>query len=85
MDLIGNASEILAVAQLAIVPFAAPGGSAGINSSLYLNVSQWANAQLCAPGSDIAGAIMFHGTNTLAETVSGVSHLAQLGTTKREV
>ncbi|KAI1378037.1 Asparaginase/glutaminase [Hypoxylon crocopeplum] len=71
-ELIANVSEVLSVAQLAVVRFPAPGGSAGINSSLYLNVSQYANRQLCAEGSDIAGAIMFHGTNTLEETAFGV-------------
>ncbi|KAJ2988912.1 hypothetical protein NUW58_g313 [Xylaria curta] len=71
-DLIGNVSEVLSVAQLAIVRFDAPGGSSGINSSLYLNISQYANRQLCSEGSDIAGAIMFHGTNTLEETAFGV-------------
>ncbi|KAI0400279.1 Asparaginase/glutaminase [Xylaria palmicola] len=70
-DIIGNVSEILNVAQLAIVTFDAPGGSSGINSSLYLNISQYANRQLCSEDSDIAGAIMFHGTNTL-ETAFGV-------------
>ncbi|EMR70592.1 putative l-asparaginase protein [Eutypa lata UCREL1] len=71
-ELIGNVSEVLDVAQLAVVRFAAPGGSSGINSSLYLNISQYANRHLCSEGSDIAGAIMFHGTNTLEETAFGV-------------
>lgn len=68
-ELIANVSEVLDVAQLAFVRFPAPGGSAGINSTLYLNVTQYANRHLCAEDSDIAGAIMFHGTNTLEETV----------------
>ncbi|KAK1539960.1 L-asparaginase [Colletotrichum costaricense] len=71
-DLIENVSEALKVAQLAVVELNAPGGSAGLNSSLYLNISQLANAQICAEGSDVAGAIMFHGTNTLEETAFGV-------------
>lgn len=70
--LIGNVSEVLNVAQLAVVRFPASGGSSGLNSSLYLNISQWANRQLCDPESDIMGAIMFHGTNTLEETAFGV-------------
>lgn len=69
-DLIGNYSEVLSVAQLAIRTFPTSGGSASLNSSLYLNVSQHANVDLCSEGSDVAGAIMFHGTNTLEETVS---------------
>jgi L-asparaginase len=68
-DLIGNATEVLDIAQLAVIEFPATGGSAGLNSSLYLNISQHANKYLCDEDSDIAGAIMFHGTNTLEETV----------------
>ncbi|KAI0022811.1 Asparaginase/glutaminase [Xylariomycetidae sp. FL0641] len=71
-DLIGNVSEVLDVAQLAVVSFPTTGGSAGLNSSLYLNITQYANRQLCSADSDIAGAIMFHGTNTLEETAFGV-------------
>lgn len=68
-DLIGNMTEVLSVAQLAVVDFPVRGGSAVINSSMYLNISRHANRHLCSPASDIAGAIMFHGTNTLEETV----------------
>lgn len=71
-ELIGNVSEVLDVAQIAVVSFDTPGGSSGLNSSLYLNISQHANRQLCAPDSDISGAIMLHGTNTLEETISAV-------------
>ncbi|KAI0148417.1 Asparaginase/glutaminase [Xylariaceae sp. FL1272] len=71
-ELIGNVSEVLSVAQLAVVTFPTTGGSSGLNSSLYLNITQYANRQLCAADSDIAGAIMFHGTNTLEETAFGV-------------
>ncbi|KAH6893538.1 Asparaginase/glutaminase [Thelonectria olida] len=71
-QLIGNVSEVLDVAQLAVVNFDVPGGSSGLNSSLYLNISQHANKQLCSKGSDIVGAIMFHGTNTMEETAFGV-------------
>ncbi|OIW22829.1 Asparaginase/glutaminase [Coniochaeta ligniaria NRRL 30616] len=71
-QLIGNVSEVLNVAQLAVVRFPASGGSSGLNSSLYLNISQYANRQLCSEDSDIVGAIMFHGTNTLEETAFGV-------------
>ena len=70
LDLIGNYTEVLSVAQLAIRTFPVSGGSAGLNSSLYLNISQHANRDLCSEDSDIDGAIMFHGTNTLEETVS---------------
>ncbi|KAH7140601.1 Asparaginase/glutaminase [Dactylonectria macrodidyma] len=71
-ELIGNISEVLDVAQLAVVNFDVSGGSSGLNSSLYLNISQHANRQLCSDDSDIVGAIMFHGTNTLEETAFGV-------------
>ncbi|KAI1758311.1 Asparaginase/glutaminase [Xylaria castorea] len=72
-NLIGNVSEVLNVAQLAVVQFAVSGGSSGINSSLYLNISQYANRQLCSKDSDIAGAVMLHGTNTLEETASSLA------------
>ncbi|KAK1922514.1 Asparaginase/glutaminase [Papiliotrema laurentii] len=72
MDLIGNYSEVLNIAQIAIVPFPTPGGSSNLNSTLYYNISQAANRHLCSPGSDIAGAIMFHGTNTEEDTIFGL-------------
>ncbi|KAL3477341.1 Asparaginase/glutaminase [Aspergillus californicus] len=71
-DLINTVPEVLDVAQLAVIEFPAPGGSAGVNSSLYLNITQHLNRYLCSEDSDIAGAIMFHGTNTLEETAFGV-------------
>ncbi len=77
-QLIGNVTEVLDVAQLAVIQFPAPGGSAGINSSLYLNVTQFANKLLCDPSSDIVGAIMFHGTNTLEETVRSRLHIKSM-------
>ncbi|KAI1765028.1 hypothetical protein GGR53DRAFT_465691 [Hypoxylon sp. FL1150] len=63
-ELIANISEALDLAQSAIVKLPAPCGSAGINSTLYLyfHVTQYANHHLCAEDSDIAGAIVFHGT-----------------------
>jgi L-asparaginase len=67
---VSNNSEVLNLAQIGILSFPAPGGSAGINSSLFLNVSQYANKQLCAEGSDLVGAVVFHGTDTMIETVS---------------
>ncbi|KAK3385973.1 Asparaginase/glutaminase [Podospora didyma] len=70
--IIGNVSEALKMAQIAIINFPVVGGSAGVNSSLYLNISQHANRLLCAEDSDIAGGVMFHGTNTLEETAFGV-------------
>lgn len=48
------------------------GGSVGMNSSTYLNVTQLANKHLCSPDSDIAGIVMIHGTSTLEETAFGV-------------
>lgn len=72
LDLIGNYSEVLSVAQIAVVPFPAPGGSSSINSTLFFNISRAANTHLCSPDSDIAGAIMFHGTNTEEDTIFGL-------------
>ncbi|KAK5659854.1 hypothetical protein OQA88_13317 [Cercophora sp. LCS_1] len=71
-QIIGNVSEVLTMAQIAILSFPVTGGSAGLNSSLFLNITQYANKHLCSPDSDIAGGIMFHGTNTLEETAFGV-------------
>jgi L-asparaginase len=55
LDLIGNYSEVLSKAQLAVISYATPGGSSGLNSTLYFNISRDANRYLCAPDSDIAG------------------------------
>lgn len=54
-DLIGNYSEVLTKAQLAIISYPTVGGSSGLNSTLYFNISRDANRLLCAEGSDIAG------------------------------
>ncbi|OCF38962.1 hypothetical protein I317_07256 [Kwoniella heveanensis CBS 569] len=70
--LIGNYSIILEKAQIAIVDMSKAGGSSNLNSSLYFNVSKAANEHLCSEGSDIAGAVMFHGTNTEEDTFFGV-------------
>jgi len=70
-DLTGNYSKILNVAQLAVINFLAPSGSSEINSSLYLNVHQYANKML-SKKSDIADAVMLHRTNTLGEMASSL-------------
>ena len=69
-DLIGNISDVFNVAQVAIIPSSdelSSGSSA--NSSLYLGIAQHANKHLCSEDSDIDGAVMIHGSNTLEETV----------------
>ncbi|KAI9372866.1 Asparaginase/glutaminase [Aspergillus egyptiacus] len=71
-DMIETVPEVLDVAQIAVIEFPVSGGSSGLNSSLYLNITQHLNKLLCSADSDIAGAIMFHGTNTLEETAFGV-------------
>ncbi|CAM1502479.1 Fc.00g044630.m01.CDS01 [Cosmosporella sp. VM-42] len=71
-EFIGNVSEVLDVAQITFIDFPVSTESSGLNSFLYLNISQHANRQLCAEDSDIAGAIMHHGTNALEETAFGV-------------
>ncbi|EYB25734.1 hypothetical protein SNK05_003504 [Fusarium graminearum] len=73
--LIESVSEVLDIAQIAIVNFT--GGidgasSANAGSDRFLNISMDAHKRLCSPDSDIVGAIMIHGTNTLADTVFGV-------------
>ncbi|WVQ61901.1 uncharacterized protein L199_000034 [Kwoniella botswanensis] len=70
--LIGNYSVILEKAQIAIVDMSKAGGSSNLNSTLYFNVSRAANEHLCSEGSDIDGAVMFHGTNTEEDTYFGV-------------
>ncbi|KAK3356352.1 Asparaginase/glutaminase [Lasiosphaeria hispida] len=70
--IIGNVSEVLKMAQIAIINFNVTAGSASLNSSTYLNITQFANRHLCSENSDIVGGIMFHGTNTLEETAFGV-------------
>ena len=72
MDLIGNYSEVLNVAQLAIISYTAIGGSSDLNSTLYFNISRDANKYLCSGDSDIAGGIMLHGTNTEEDTIFGL-------------
>ncbi|WVQ82532.1 hypothetical protein IAT38_004661 [Cryptococcus sp. DSM 104549] len=71
-DLLGNYSEILDVAQISVVTFPTAGGSSNLNSTLYYNVSRYANEHLCSEKSDITGAVMFHGTNTEEDTFFGV-------------
>lgn len=61
---------MLDIAQLAVINFPVAGGSASLNSSLYLNMTQHASRHLCSEGSNIVGAVMLHGTDTLEETVS---------------
>ncbi|PVH75665.1 Asparaginase/glutaminase, partial [Cadophora sp. DSE1049] len=69
--LIGNVSEVLDIAQIAVRNIGG-GGSANANSDRFLNISMDANLRLCSPDSDIVGAVMIHGTNTLHETAFGV-------------
>jgi hypothetical protein len=69
-SLIEKIPELLDIAQLAIVPINASAGSAGLNSSVFLGIAKLANKDLCSAQSDISGALVFHGTNTLEETVS---------------
>ncbi|ODN97269.1 hypothetical protein L198_03832 [Cryptococcus wingfieldii CBS 7118] len=71
-ELISNYSEILNIAQIAFVKFPTSGGSSGLNSSTYFNVSKAANEHLCSPDSEITGAVLIGGTNTLEDTFFGV-------------
>lgn len=71
-ELVANVSDVLSVAQLAYTSIYTSGGSSSMNSSVFMNVTKHANSQLCSPGSDIVGAIIIHGTNTLEETAFGV-------------
>ncbi|KAG4429696.1 hypothetical protein IFR05_014819 [Cadophora sp. M221] len=74
-SLIAAVPEVLSIAQIAVVNFtggSAGPGSANANADQYLNISKDATTRLCNPGTDIIGAVMIHGTNTLAETAFGV-------------
>lgn len=66
--LIANVSEVLDIAQFAVRNITGT-GSANANSDRFLNISMDAHRLICSPGSDVVGAVMIHGTNTLAETV----------------
>jgi L-asparaginase len=69
--LIGNVSEVLDIAQIAVQNIGVnAGGSANAGPDRYLNISRDANLRLCSEGSDILGAVMIHGTNSLHDTVS---------------
>ncbi|RDW84886.1 asparaginase [Coleophoma cylindrospora] len=69
--LITNVSEVLDIAQFAVRNIGG-GGSANANSDRFLNISMDANLRMCSNNSDIVGAVMIHGTNTLHETAFGV-------------
>jgi len=43
--------------------------SASADSDRFLNTSMDAHKRLCSDDSDIVGAVMVHGTNTLADNV----------------
>ncbi|RFN47447.1 l-asparaginase [Fusarium flagelliforme] len=74
--LIESAREVLDIAQIAVVNVTTggPGGASSANADpdRFLDISMDAHQRLCSDGSDIVGAVMVHGTNTLADTVFGV-------------
>lgn len=67
--LIYSVPEVLDIAQFAVRNISGT-GSANADSDRFLNISMHAQEQLCSSDSDVVGAVMIHGTNTLAETVS---------------
>lgn len=66
--LIDSVHEVLDIAQFAVRNISGT-GSANADSDRFLNISMDAQQRLCTPDSDVVGAVMIHGTNTLAETV----------------
>lgn len=79
---------VLDVAQVALVNLDGEPGSSNANSSLYLEISQHANKHVCSDSSDISGAVMMHGSNTLEETVCRSSREVTSGwllTTRRSL
>ncbi|KAJ5770462.1 Asparaginase/glutaminase [Penicillium nucicola] len=69
--LIESVPEVLEIAQFAVRNISGT-GSANADSDRFLNISMDAHQQLCTPDSNVVGAVMIHGTNTLAETAFGV-------------
>ncbi|CAI7659586.1 hypothetical protein PCG10_005716 [Penicillium crustosum] len=69
--LIYSVPEVLDIAQFAVRNISGT-GSANADSDRFLNISMHAQEQLCSSDSDVVGAVMIHGTNTLAETAFGV-------------
>ncbi|KAJ4006941.1 hypothetical protein NW766_010349 [Fusarium irregulare] len=74
--LIESAHEVLDIAQIAVVNITTEGsggaGSVNADPDRFLSISMDAHKRLCSEGSDIVGAVMAHGTNTLADTAFGV-------------
>ncbi len=68
--LIAEIPEVLEIAQIAVYNSTPVTSSSDATSMRFLEISLDANRRICAPNSDIVGAVMIHGTNTLAETVS---------------
>lgn len=66
--LIDSVHEVLDIAQIAVRNISGT-GSANADSDRFLNISMDAHERLCSSDSDVVGAVMIHGTNTLAETV----------------
>ena len=71
-DLLGKYSEILDVAQIAVVPIREALPRAGRNSTLFFRISQLANRQLCSSDSEVVGAVIIMGTDTLEDTMFGL-------------
>ena len=59
-----------------MVNFGGGQGSANADSDRFLNISMDAHKRLCTENSDIVGAVMIHGTNTLADTVRLTSKIS---------
>lgn len=60
---------MLDIAQFAVFNSTPFTSSSDATSMRFLNISLDANRRICPADSDIVGAVMIHGTNTLAETV----------------
>ncbi|KAI9636685.1 Asparaginase/glutaminase [Dioszegia hungarica] len=69
--LIDEVDEVLDIAQVAIVTLP-PRISNDLTSQYFVNISRHFSIHACRADSDIAGAIVLHGTSTLAETIFGI-------------
>lgn len=68
-DVIDAVPEVLDIAQIGIVSLP-PRISNNLTSQDFVNISRHFAEHVGSENSDIAGAVISHGTNTLTETVS---------------
>ncbi|KAJ4307542.1 hypothetical protein N0V94_009698 [Neodidymelliopsis sp. IMI 364377] len=78
-DLIARNPYLLNHTQLAISNWTSDAGTPGTNDALAMNMTRFTHDALCAPDSDILGAVFTHGTNSLEETAFLMDSLIDCG------